>query len=213
MKYDATEQHVTAVTKRIESSGARVHLSEGEERTIIGVLGDSRALDRDQIARVAGVERIVPILHPYKLASREMKPETTTMPLNGVQVGDKQVVLIAGPCSVEGRQQILETAHAVKEAGATALRGGAFKPRSSPYSFQGLGLEGLEMLAEAREQTGLPIVTEVMAPEQVSMVCKYADVLQIGARNMQNYSLLLAVGQTTHPVLLKRGMMRTAHVC
>jgi 3-deoxy-7-phosphoheptulonate synthase len=209
MKYDATEQHVTAVTKRIESSGARVHLSEGEERTIIGVLGDSRALDRDQIARVAGVERIVPILHPYKLASREMKPETTTMPLNGVQVGDKQVVLIAGPCSVEGRQQILETAHAVKEAGATALRGGAFKPRSSPYSFQGLGLEGLEMLAEAREQTGLPIVTEVMAPEQVSMVCKYADVLQIGARNMQNYSLLLAIGQTTHPVLLKRGMMST----
>ena len=205
----ADEEHISAVVARIEAIGAGVHLSRGEERTIIGVLGDNRALDRDHILRMKGVENIVPILHPYKLASRDMQPESTLITLNGVDVGGEQVVLIAGPCSVESREQILATAHAVKEAGATALRGGAYKPRTSPYSFQGLGKEGLELLAEAREQTGLPVVTEVMAPEQVDLVCEYADVLQVGARSMQNYNLLKAVGGTAHPVLLKRGMMST----
>ncbi len=146
---------------------------------------------------------------PYKIASREFHPTDTLVALNGTQVGGKKLALIAGPCSVESREQLMETAYAVKEAGATALRGGAFKPRSSPYSFQGMGEEGLELLAEAREATGLPIVTEVMEPGLVPLVAKYADVLQIGARNMQNFALLHAAGESQHTVLLKRGMMST----
>jgi 3-deoxy-7-phosphoheptulonate synthase len=172
-------------------------------------VGNGRPLDEDQIVRLEGVERCVRILEPYKLAGRNMHPEPSLVPLNGLKVGGQQVALIAGPCSVESREQILETACALKEAGATALRGGAFKPRTSPYSFQGLGLAGLELLAEAREQTGLPVATEVMAPDQVVLVSQYADVLQVGARNMQNSNLLRAVGQISKPVLLKRGMMNT----
>jgi 3-deoxy-7-phosphoheptulonate synthase len=175
----------------------------------VGVVGDDRPLSRDQARLLEGVERTVEILAPYKLASLDMHPEPTLVPLNGLEVGGKQLALIAGPCSVESREQIVETAIAVKEAGATALRGGAFKPRTSPYSFQGLGLAGLELLAEAREETGLPVVTEVMAPDQVSMIAQYANVLQVGARNMQNYNLLKAVGSSHLPVLLKRGMMST----
>ncbi len=209
MKARASTAQVSAVVKRIESMGYRAHLSQGEETTIIGVVGDDRPIDHSQFELLDGVERTMPVLKPFKLASRDMHPADSLIPLNGNQVGAPEVVIIAGPCSVESRSQILETAHAVKEAGATALRGGAFKPRTSPYSFQGLGEEGLVLLAEAREATGLPVVTEAMSPEQVPLVAQYADVIQIGARNMQNYSLLNAVGESGATVLLKRGMMST----
>ena len=209
MHANATQKQISAVIAAVEDTGLHVHLSQGAERTVIGVVGDSRAVNKEQFLLLPGVERIVPISHPYKLASREFIPDNSSFPLDGVRIGGDEIVLIAGPCSVEDRTQLLETAQAVCEAGAHALRGGAFKPRTSPYSFQGLGEEGLELLAEAREVTGLPVVTEVMAPEQVSLVARYADVLQIGARNMQNYSLLHAAGESQHPVLLKRGMSAT----
>jgi 3-deoxy-7-phosphoheptulonate synthase len=210
MNVGASAEEIAAVINRIKEMGFQAHLSQGQERTIIGVIGDDRKVaDPDMFTLMPGVERTMRVSHPYKLASREFHPENTLVALNGSKVGDKKIVLIAGPCSVESRSQILETAHAVKEAGATALRGGAFKPRSSPYSFQGLGEKGLELLAEARAETGLPIVTEVMEPGLVPMVAKYADVLQIGARNMQNFALLHAAGASQHTVLLKRGMMST----
>lgn len=206
MKAQATMREKSAVIAWAEDAGFKVHLSEGEEQTIIGVIGDGRPLNREQAERLPGVERVVPVLKPFKIASREFKPEKTTFMLGDHEVGGKGLIIMAGPCSVESRSQLLETAHAVKEAGAHILRGGAFKPRSSPYSFQGLGEEGLKYLAEAREQTGMPIITEVMEPAMVPLVCEYADILQIGARNMQNYALLHAVGESQHPVLLKRGM-------
>jgi 3-deoxy-7-phosphoheptulonate synthase len=209
MKPGASAKEISTVVARVEAMGFKAHLSQGEERTIIGVIGDERPLDGTLFELMEGVERTVPILQPFKLASRDFHREKTVITVNGVQVGARQVVVIAGPCAVESRQQILEAAHAVKEAGAHFLRGGAYKPRTSPYSFQGLGLKGLELLAEAREETGLGIVTEVMSPEAVSLVSQYADVLQIGARNMQNYGLLHAVGESQKPVLLKRGMMST----
>ncbi len=210
MQVGATTKQISAVIARIKEMGLDAHLSEGHERTIIGVVGDDRqAADRDSLSLLEGVERTMRVSHPYKIASREFHPADTLVPLNGSKVGDKKIVLIAGPCSVEDREQLLDVAMAVKEAGATALRGGAFKPRTSPYSFQGLGEKGLELLAEAREKTGLPIVTEVMEPGLVPLVAKYADVLQIGARNMQNYALLHAAGASQHTVLLKRGMMST----
>ncbi|MEK7324063.1 MAG: 3-deoxy-7-phosphoheptulonate synthase [Chloroflexota bacterium] len=209
MKSRATHEQVSGVVKRIEGLGYRAHLSQGEETTIIGVIGDDRPIDRTQFEVLDGVEKTVPILKPFKLASRDMRPADTLIPLNNLQAGGPQIVIIAGPCSVESRSQILEAAYAVKEAGATALRGGAFKPRTSPYSFQGMGEEGLELLAEASEATGLPVVTEAMSPEQILLVEKYADVIQIGARNMQNYTLLNAAGESRKPVLLKRGMMST----
>ncbi|MBM4424492.1 MAG: 3-deoxy-7-phosphoheptulonate synthase [Chloroflexi bacterium] len=209
MKPRASEAQVSGVIHRVESLGYRTHLSRGEETTIIGVIGDDRPIDRTQFELLDGVEKTVPILKPFKLASRDMHPADTLIFLNGQNVGGLQVIVIAGPCSVESRSQILEAAHAVKEAGATALRGGAFKPRTSPYSFQGMGEEGLQLLAEAREATGLPIVTEAMSPEQIVLVEKYGDVIQLGARNMQNYTLLNAAGEARKPVLLKRGMMST----
>ncbi|MCS6965136.1 MAG: 3-deoxy-7-phosphoheptulonate synthase [Thermoflexus sp.] len=209
MKHGATPQQIANVVAQIEGMGFRAHLSQGVERTIIGIIGDERPLNPDQILFWEGVERVVPILRPFKLASRDFQPEDTTVNVNGVVIGGTKVVVIAGPCAVEGREQLLEAAHAVKAAGASMLRGGAFKPRTSPYSFQGLGVEGLRLLAEAREQTGLPVVTEVMAPEHVPIVAEYADVLQIGARNMQNFALLEAVGKARKPVLLKRGLMST----
>jgi 3-deoxy-7-phosphoheptulonate synthase len=172
----------------------------------VGVIGDGRPIDREQLERMSGVERCVSVLKPFKLASRDFRPDNTQFPIGNQMIGSDQIVLMAGPCSVESREQILETAHACKEAGAHILRGGAYKPRSSPYSFQGLGEKGLQYLAEAREQTGMPIVTEVMEPALVPLVCEYADILQIGARNMQNYALLHAVGKSQRPVLLKRGM-------
>ena len=209
MRNDATARDIANVTARIEQLGRQVHLSVGDERTIIGVVGDGRPIDRDQIGRMSGVESTVPILRPFKLASRDFRPHDTLVRLNGLTAGDKEVIVCAGPCAVESRSQLLETAHAVKEAGAKVLRGGAYKPRTSPYSFQGMGPEGLKILAEAREQTGLLIVSEVMSPDLVPMVSTYADILQIGARNMQNYALLHAVGESQRPVLLKRGMMST----
>jgi 3-deoxy-7-phosphoheptulonate synthase len=209
MRHDASAKQIAEVVSKVESRGLRVNISRGEERTIIGVIGDDRPIDGTQFEVLDGVEKTVPILKPFKLASREMHPKDTLVPLDGMKVGGPQIAIIAGPCSVESREQILETAFAVKEAGAVALRGGAYKPRSSPYSFQGMGEKGLELLAEAREATGLPIVTEAMSPEQVPLVARYADVIQIGARNMQNYSLLNSVGECGRTVLLKRGMMST----
>ena len=209
MKSGASAKQISAAVSRVEAMGYRVNLSQGEERTIIGVIGDDRPIDRAALELLDGVEKTVPILKPFKVASRDMHPQDTVVALNGVTIGEPQITIMAGPCAVESRSQILETAQAVKEAGAQVLRGGAYKPRTSPYSFQGLGEEGLQLLAEAREATGLPIVTEVMAPEQVPLVAKYADMLQIGARNMQNYALLHAAGEANHPVLLKRGMMST----
>ena len=209
MRAGATAKEIAAVVDKVEHMGFRAHLSQGEERTIIGVIGDERPIDPGVFELMEGVERTVPILRPFKLASRDFHPADSVFSINGVKIGGQQLCIMAGPCAVESRQQILEVAHAVKEAGAHVLRGGAFKPRTSPYSFQGLGLRGLELLAEAREETGLPVVTEVMAPEAVSMVAQYADILQIGTRNMQNFALLQAVGKANVPVLLKRGMMST----
>ncbi len=209
MNINASAREISDVIARIRAMGYDVHLSEGKERTIIGVIGRGRPIDREKLALMSGVQSVMPVSHPFKIASREYHPDDTLIPLNEIMVGGPDLAIIAGPCSVESREQIIETAHAVREAGATALRGGAFKPRSSPYAFQGLGEEGLRYLAEAREQTGLPIVTEVMDPQLVPLVCHYADVLQIGARNMQNYTLLHAVGESQHPVLLKRGMSNT----
>jgi 3-deoxy-7-phosphoheptulonate synthase len=209
MKQGATRAQVVNVTARIEQVGCQAHISDGKERTIIGIIGNGRPIEREQLERMEGVERTVPVLRSFKLASRDFHPHDTVVPINGVSVGDKKLVVMAGPCAVEGRDELLEAAKAVQSGGAHMLRGGAFKPRTSPYSFQGLGEEGLRYLAAAREETGLPIVTEVMAPEQVPLVTTYADVLQIGARNMQNYALLHAVGEAQRPVLLKRGMMST----
>ncbi|MCP4541777.1 MAG: 3-deoxy-7-phosphoheptulonate synthase [Chloroflexi bacterium] len=215
MKQGASNVQIANVTARIEQLGCGVHLSEGEERTIIGIIGNGRPLDRAQIERMDGVERTVPILRPFKLASRDFHPQDTIVSVglgqsaHGIAVGGKQLIVMAGPCAVENHEQLMEAARAVKSGHAHVLRGGAFKPRSSPYSFQGLGEEGLQILAAAREETGLPVVTEVMAPQQVPLVTTYADILQIGARNMQNYALLHAVGKAQRPVLLKRGMMST----
>ncbi len=209
MQHGASAKQIASIVARVESLGYRAHLVQGEERTIIGVIGDDRPIDRTQFETLDGVDKTIPILKPFKMASRDMHAQDSQVSLDGVKIGGPRIVIIAGPCAVETREQIIETAIAVKEAGAHALRGGAFKPRSSPYSFQGLGEEGLELLAEARQISRLPIVTEVMSPEQVPLVMRYADMLQIGARNMQNYALLQAVGKANHPVLLKRGMMST----
>jgi 3-deoxy-7-phosphoheptulonate synthase len=209
MKMNAREDDVEAVLTRLHTGGWKTHVSKGEERTIIGVIGDERKLDQGAMSRMDGVDRVVPVLRPFKLASRDFKPEDSKISINGHIIGDNKIIVMAGPCSVESLEQMRETAVAVKAAGAHLLRGGAFKPRTSPYSFQGMGEEGLKILAQVREETGLHVVTEVMAPDQVELVAKYADVLQIGTRNMQNYALLNAVGQTNMPVLLKRGMMST----
>ncbi len=209
MRPDATQEEIASAISHVETMGLQAHFTRGIERTVIAVVGDIREVDPRALGVLPGVEDVVRISKPYKLASRQFQPANTEFNINGVRVGTNEILIIAGPCSVESRQQLLEAAHAVKEAGGHALRGGAFKPRTSPYAFQGMGEAGLEILAEAREITGLPVVTEVMAPEQVGLVSKYADVLQIGARNMQNYNLLLAVGKTERPILLKRGLSAT----
>lgn len=210
MKQGAQPSEIEHVVERVEEMGYSVHLSRGEARTIIGVIGvDEHLLDQRSFEILDGVERTMRVMQPYRLASRDFSPSSTVINVNGVEIGGSKVVVMAGPCSVESREQILETAHAVKEAGASILRGGAFKPRSSPYTFQGLGEEGLRYLAEAREQTGLPIITEVMSVEEIPLVAEYADILQIGARNNQNYSLLKAVGKQNKPVFLKRGASGT----
>src|SRR5688500_8886770 len=216
MKPGSGQEQIDHVVKLVREMGLREHVIVGTERTVVAVIGDDRFKDRAVMETVEGVERVVPILAPYKMASREVKSQRTLVPLAAsqtrpavAQIGGRKVGVIAGPCSVESRAQLLEIAHAVKEAGATGLRGGAFKPRTNPYSFQGLAEEGLKYLALAREQTGLAIVTEVMAVDQVKLVADYADVLQVGARNMQNFNLLNAVGDQGKPVLLKRGLSAT----
>jgi 3-deoxy-7-phosphoheptulonate synthase len=210
MKPGSTKQELEHVINLVREMGLKENVIVGTERTVVAVIGNDRFKDRSVLETVAGVEKVVPILAPYKMASKEMKKERSVVPLGAkAMVGGKQVQVIAGPCSVENKQQLLETAHAVKDAGATGLRGGAFKPRTSPYAFQGMGEKGLELLALAREETGLAVVTEVMAVEQVPLVAKYADVLQVGARNMQNFNLLSACGEQPKPVLLKRGMSAT----
>ena len=209
MKHNATAEEIGGMVQHIEAMGFRAHLSQGEERAIIGVIGNERPIEPEHFELFPGVERAVRILHPFKLASRDFHPEDSVIRINGVSVGGNQVIVMAGPCSVESRDQLMETAAAVKEAGAHVLRGGAFKPRTSPYAFQGLGLKGLELLREARDQFQLPIVTEVVSPQDVTLVAQYADILQIGARNTQNFALLAAVGEMQKPVLLKRGIMST----
>ncbi|MHB1357408.1 MAG: 3-deoxy-7-phosphoheptulonate synthase [Anaerolineae bacterium] len=203
------QDQVQTIVDRVKELGFQAHLSVGEERTIIGVIGDERYLNENLFVLMTGVEKVVRILSPYKLASRDFHPEDTIIPINGTIIGGNQVTLIAGPCAIESWDQLLETATAIAAAGVHVLRAGAFKPRTSPYSFQGLGEIGLEMLAAIKAQTGLAIVTEVMAPEQVPLIAKYADILQVGTRNMQNYNLLHALGEAGKPVLLKRGMMST----
>lgn len=211
MERRASPDQIRHVVERVEELGFRAHLSEGEERTIIGIIGDERPLSVEALEVLEGVERVVPILHPFKLASRDFKPDRTVIPLDGVKIGGDEVVVMAGPCAVESREQIFEVAWAVKEAGAKVLRGGAFKPRTSPYTFQGLGIPALELLGEVRETVGIPVVSEVMSASDIEIVSKYVDVLQIGARNMQNYSLLQEIGKSTKPILLKRGMSSTIH--
>jgi len=212
MREGCTPQQVEAVVQAIRDMNLKDHVIVGTERTVVAVIGDDRYKDRDALESLPGVDRIVPILAPYKIASRQAHPEPSVIALggrHGATVGGPRICMIAGPCSVEDRSRLLEVAQAVKEAGAHALRGGAFKPRTNPYEFQGLGEKGLEILAEARERTGLPVVTEVMSIDQVLLVARYADVLQIGARNMHNFNLLLGVGKTSKPVLLKRGFSAT----
>lgn len=210
MKPHSTQSQVDNVVKMVREMGCKEHVIVGTERTVVAVIGDDRHKDRSRFETVDGVERAVPILAPYKMASLEVKKERTVVALGKAgTIGGTKIGVIAGPCSVEDRVKLLEIAHAVKEAGAIGLRGGAFKPRTSPYAFQGLAEEGLKYLAEARDKTGLAIVTEVMSIEQIPACVEYADVLQIGARNMQNFNLLSAVGETTKPVLLKRGMAAT----
>ena len=209
LKPQATEGEIAQIVKTIESFGLAVHISKGTERTIIGAIGDERALQERPLEAFPFVEKVLPILKPYKLASREFKPEGSAVDVDGVVVGGRRVVVMAGPCAVEGREILLETARRIKEAGGHILRGGAYKPRTSPYSFQGLGEEGLKYLAEARQETGLPIVTELMDTREASVVYECADLVQIGARNMQNFKLLKEVGCRRKPVLLKRGMSST----
>jgi 3-deoxy-7-phosphoheptulonate synthase len=209
LKPNATKKQLDHIVDRIKALGLKPMVSKGTERTIIGVIGSEDALRVQPLEVIAGVEKVMPVLKPYKLVSREFRPEDSIVPVNGLKIGGKQLVIMAGPCSVENRQMLLETAKVVKEAGAHILRGGAFKPRTSPYSFQGLGEEGLKLLHEAAKQTGLHVVTELMDVRDIELVEKYADIMQIGARNMQNFELLKEVGQSHKPVLLKRGLSAT----
>jgi 3-deoxy-7-phosphoheptulonate synthase len=210
MKESATQDEVRAVVERIESVGAHAHLSSGEEVTVIGAIGDREHIARLELEGNPGVERVVPILKPYKLASAQIKHgERSVLEIGGRKVGGEHFALIAGPCTVESREQLMTTAHTVRDAGATMLRGGAYKPRTSPYAFQGLGTEGLRLLAEAKAETGLPIVTELMDARDLEPVLEVADIIQIGARNMQNYALLSEVGRSQCPVLIKRGLSST----
>jgi 3-deoxy-7-phosphoheptulonate synthase len=209
MHPEATPWEIDNLVAEVEGQGWLPHISHDSGETIIGLQGEGQPLDAFYLGQMPGVRDTLPITQKFKLASRGFRPEDTTFTIGGVTIGGEQLAVMAGPCSVESREQLLETAYAAKAAGATFLRGGAYKPRTSPYSFQGLGEAGLKLLAEAREATGLPVVTEVMSPSKVAIVAVYADVLQIGARNMQNYDLLNAVGQAHKPVLLKRGMSAT----
>lgn len=209
MKPDATDGHIRNVVSRIEAAGLSTCRSRGQDRMLIGIVGDKRLIVTLPVEAFPGVEKVLPVTDSYKLASRQFRPEATVIDADGVEIGGGRLVVMAGPCAVESRTQLLEAAEIAREGGAQFLRGGAFKPRTSPYSFQGLERQGLEYLAEARDATGLKIVTEVVDVTSVAMVAEYADILQIGARNMQNFKLLQAVGQAGKPVLLKRGIAAT----
>jgi 3-deoxy-7-phosphoheptulonate synthase len=209
MNHNAEDVDIDRVLQKLKDAGFQTHLSRGVERTIIGAIGDKTRLNDHALEAMPGVEKVVPILQPYKLASRAYMDGPTVVKVGDLEIGGGTIHVMAGPCAVESREQLLQAAQLIRAAGATLLRGGAYKPRTSPYSFQGLEEEGLKLLAEAREQTGLRIVTEVMDPRTVELVAEYADVLQIGARNMQNFSLLREVARAGKPVLLKRGPSAT----
>jgi len=209
MEKNASDREIELVQERLRREGFQIHLSRGVERTIIGAIGDRSRVNLEFLEALPGVEKVVPIMKPFKLTSREFQESDTVVTVGEQRIGDGSIQVIAGPCAVESREKYLEIAQMVKDAGATMLRGGAFKPRTSPYSFQGLEEEGLKILAEAREMTGLPVVTEVMDQRSVELVARYADVLQIGARNMQNFFLLREVGRISKPIILKRGPSAT----
>lgn len=212
LKQGVSEEEIRHVTKRLENKGLKSNVSKGTERVIIGVIGDTSKVteeEEDAIRAIPGVENVVRILKPYKLASREFRKENTEIVIGGQVIGGKRIPVMAGPCAVENRTILMSIAEKVKSAGASFLRGGAYKPRTSPYAFQGLGEEGLRYLADAREKTGLPIITEIMDPRDIEVMVQYTDIIQIGARNMQNFRLLLEVGSVDKPVLLKRGLSAT----
>jgi len=211
-KPGCTDEQLQEILRLLNSLGYSAHISRGVERTVIGAVGapdSDRSVAIGRLESLPQVERVIPVLKPYKLVSRDFQPQNTVVRVGDVAIGDGSLTVMAGPCTVESREQILQTAKAVKEAGAKILRGGAYKPSTSPYSFQGLGREGLELLSEARAETRLPVITEVLDPRDVEVVCEHADILQIGARNMTNFSLLKEVGSTRKPVMLKRGMSAT----
>ncbi|MBI5755914.1 MAG: 3-deoxy-7-phosphoheptulonate synthase [Nitrospirae bacterium] len=209
LRPDATDEQIAHIKEKLEGLGLTIHVSKGKERTVLGAIGDERILQEQPLEAYPGVEKVVPVLKPYKLASREFHSEDTIININGASFGDKKIQVIAGPCAVENREMLLAIAKDIKEEGVCFIRGGAFKPRTSPYTFQGLGLEGLKYLAEVREKTGLNVVTELMDPRDLEMVYEYTDVIQIGARNMQNFRLLTEVGGYDKPVILKRGLSAT----
>jgi 3-deoxy-7-phosphoheptulonate synthase len=210
MRPSATDDQINNVIEKLSKFGFGAHISRGVTRTVIGAIGDKSKLSTTTLELLPGVGEVIHVSKPYKMVSRESSAQETIIKFaNGAQIGGKNILVMAGPCSVENREQLIESAEAVKKAGAKVLRGGAFKPRTSPYSFQGLGEEGLKILAEAKKKTGLPVITEVMDTRDVELIEKYADILQIGARNMQNYNLLKEVGKTNKPVLLKRGLAST----
>ncbi len=209
MSHQASDSQVTAVVERIREIGLRAELSRGEDRAVIGVIGGNAYAYREAFSHLPAIQEIVQITKPFKLASREFQPRDTVVDVGGVPIGGAAVVIMAGPCSVEGEAMLMETARFVASAGARILRGGAFKPRTSPYSFQGLGEDGLKMMAAARAETGLKVVSEVVTPADVELLARYVDMMQVGTRNMQNYALLQEVGRAGKPVLLKRGMSST----
>ena len=210
MSDSATEQQIEHIIQRIREAGFQPHVTRGTERTIVAAVGSGgRRHEIEALSVAPGVDNVVAIAQPFKLVSRQTRPQPSVVVVGGVKIGGPEVVVIAGPCSVESREQLLETAQGVKNAGATMLRGGAYKPRTSPYEFQGLGIEALKILREARELTGLPVVTEVMSTEDVDLICEYADMLQVGARNMQNFALLRRLATIKKPILLKRGPSAT----
>jgi 3-deoxy-7-phosphoheptulonate synthase len=210
MRRGSSEAEVEEVVQRARSLHLDVQMNLGTEKTVVALLGSNTGqVDTDMFAVLPGVESVTRIMRPYKLASREFKPEDSKVRIDGLSIGDSRIVVMAGPCAVESKEQLLEAARAVKDAGASILRGGAFKPRTSPFSFQGLGEKGLELLAQARDEVGLPVITEVLDTQHVELVSRYADILQIGARNMQNFNLLTEAGKTRHPTLLKRGLSAT----
>ena len=209
MKPNATKENLDNVTKRLNALGLRVHLSEGEEVTIVGVIGDKKTIANLEMNMMEGVDKTVRITEKYKMVSRNFNPQNTIIDVDGVKIGGEQLVIMAGPCSVESLEQLRESARVVKAAGAQFLRGGAYKPRTSPYDFQGLGVDGLKMLRQAADENGLKVITEVVDKDDIAMIEEYADILQVGARNMQNFQMLKALGKAKKPVLLKRGLSAT----